>query len=108
MMPCHSFLKQRRRAVNKNVLLITLASICSLATADDQKTESPNQSTFAPGTAVAEPIERIIKEGRTCYRETITEKMVEACLEGRTYYTPVTEKSRVQIKCPPKGSNKSR
>jgi hypothetical protein len=28
--------------------------------------------------------------------------MVEACYDGKTYYTPMTEKTRVKIKCPAK------
>jgi len=88
--------------VNKNVLAIVLIAICSVVMAEDQKLENSSENMSSPITANSKPIERIVKEGRTCYKETTTEKMVEACLEGKTYYTPVTEKTRVKVKCPAK------
>jgi hypothetical protein len=88
--------------VNKIVLVIAFIAICSVVKAEDQKLENSGENMSSPITANSKPIERIVKEGRTCYKETATEKMVEACLEGKTYYTPVTEKTRVKVKCPAK------
>lgn len=91
--------------MNKTLLapaMMALIGICGVATADDRKDENPNQSTFEPRKTVSAPIERLVRDGRSCYKETIIEKMVEACLEGKTYYTPITEKSRVKVKCPSK------
>ncbi|MCX7163049.1 MAG: hypothetical protein WCI19_07415 [Betaproteobacteria bacterium] len=82
--------------------LIVLASTCDPAMADDLKAGSSAADGFDPRNSSPRPVEKIIKEGRRCYRETTVEKMVEACYEGKTYFSPVTEKSRVKIKCPAK------
>jgi hypothetical protein len=88
--------------VNRYILVIALICISSSTMAEDQKPESAVENSSVPKQTISEPVVRIVREGRTCYKETTIEKMVEACYEGKAYSSPMTEKSRVKIKCPAK------
>jgi hypothetical protein len=88
--------------MNKYVLGVALISPFGLAMAQDQNLESKAENGFNPKQVTAEPVVSIVREGRICYEETSIQKMVEACYDGKTYYTPMTEKTRVKIKCPAK------
>jgi hypothetical protein len=88
--------------MNKSVFAVIFFGISGMTMAEDQKEESSSEAAFDPRNASSAPVEKIVKEGRTCYKETSIQKMVEACYEGKTYYTPLTEKTRVKIKCPAK------
>jgi hypothetical protein len=88
--------------MHKQVFAAAFISCFGVAMAEDQTHASTAANAFNPMQATSVPIVRIVREGRTCYEETSTQKMVEACYEGKTYYTPMTEKSRVKVKCPAK------
>jgi hypothetical protein len=84
--------------VRKELGTALFFGFCAAAMAGEQSaaTASPAE------TASPAPIVKIIRQGRMCYQETTTQKMVAACYEGKTYYTPLSEKTRVKIKCPAK------
>ncbi len=86
----------------KHAFGLVFVGLFGLAMAQEQNIESAVENTFNPKQATSEPVVRIVREGRTCYEETSTQKMVEACYDGKTYYTPMTEKTRAKIKCPAK------
>jgi hypothetical protein len=85
-----------------NLLAVLFIGISGMAMAEDQKAEASSEAAFYPRNTSSPPVETIVKEGRTCYKETSIQRMVEACYEGKTYYTPLIEKTRVKIKCPKK------
>jgi hypothetical protein len=84
--------------MRKEVGTALFFGLCAAAMADEQgaATASPAE------TASPAPVVKIIRQGHACYQETTTQKMVAACYEGKTYYTPLSEKTRVKIKCPAK------
>ncbi len=88
--------------MNKYLLAVVFFGISGIAMAEDQQAESLNEPALDPRNVSSAPVERVVREGRTCYMETSIQKMVEACYDGKTYYTPLTEKTRVKIKCPAK------
>jgi hypothetical protein len=94
----------RRRAMKIRLIALSLIGVFGMAIADEPTVEvgGTNEKPFDLRKVISEPVQTIVKEGRTCYQETTIQKMVEACYEGKTYYTSVAEKSRVKIKCPAK------
>lgn len=88
--------------MNKSLLATALVGVCVSALADDSQVQATSEKAFDPRPAMSAPVEKIVREGRICYLETTAVKMVEACYEGKTYSTPIAEKSRVKIKCPAK------
>jgi hypothetical protein len=97
-----AFIQARRRAMKRYVFGVALVSHFGLAMAQDQSVESTVDNAFNPKQSTSEPVVRIVREGRACFEETSIQKMVEACYDGKTYYTPMTEKTRVKVKCPAK------
>lgn len=89
--------------MKRSVLVAAMIAACGAASAAETSSgASEPKPMSSKAVSAAAPVERIIRQGRTCYKETIVEKMIESCMEGKIYYTPITEKSRVKVKCPAK------